>query len=97
VVALGVAEALEDRHLDAILRDVVVGPVPAMADRGAGGGEEPLGALDPLDGIDDWLGEPVVVRRQAVDLLDVEDRVAFYEGDGLLQLFAGVFIVFGAG
>lgn len=36
------------------------------------------------------------MRWQALDLFDVEDRVALHEGDRLIDLLAGLFISFGA-
>jgi hypothetical protein len=41
-------------------------------------------------------GLRVVVRGQAVDLLDVEHRLSFHEWDGVLALLAGVRVGLGA-
>jgi hypothetical protein len=53
--------------------------------------------FDALDRIEHRLGELVVVAGQAFDPLDIEDRVALHEGDGVLDLLAGFHIGLGAG
>ena len=47
-VALGVAESLERRHLDEIGALGVVGAIAAVADHGAGRGEECVGCFEAL-------------------------------------------------
>ena len=67
-----------------------------MADVGAGRGEERFGVLDARDRLEARRGLRVVVRGQAVDLLDVEDGVALQERDLALDLLAGRRVGFGA-
>ena len=43
------------------------------------GGEKPLGAVDAFDGVNAGRGFGVIVFGQAVDLLDIKDRVALEE------------------
>lgn len=70
--------------------DRVIGPVAAIADIGLDAGKEAFGIFDALDWIENricWRGE---VRRKAVDLLAVKNRVAFEERNLAFGLFAVV-------
>ena len=97
VVAFRIAKALEGRHLDVIGREAEEGAVSAVTDFSFGGGEEGFRMFDARDRIEHRLGELGVMGGQAVDLLDIEDRVALHVGDGLVDLLAGGFIGFGSG
>ena len=66
-----------------------------MPDIRAKSGEERIGVIDPRRGIEARLGLGVVMRRQILDLLDVEDRVALHVGDRALGLIAGDLIGLG--
>ena len=57
----------------------VVSAITAMADLGTCVPEKRFGVFDPRDRIVHRLGELVLVRRQIVDLLAIEDRVALHE------------------
>src|SRR6202035_4703626 len=96
VIALGVAEALERRHLHVVVRDAVVSHRPALSDGGACRGKEPFRTLDALHGLGAWRGLRVIVFGQAVYLLDVKDGVALHERDSALALLARVRVGFGA-
>jgi hypothetical protein len=95
VVGLRVAERFERWHLDVIQRGAVVGAVAAMPDVGAGRGEEGLGPGDPLVGIAAGVSQCMVVLGQALNLLDIEDRVGFQERDGPFGLVTGRLVGFG--
>ena len=68
-----------------------------MADVSIGCGEEAFRVVDALDRIEHRLRELGVLRRKPFDLLDIEDRIALHEGDGLFGFLAGGFIDLGAG
>src|SRR3546814_7211770 len=93
-VALRIAEGLGRRHPDVIGLDRIVGPVAAVADVGAGGGEEGVGLLESRDRTRRLLGAGIIVGGEALDLLAVEDGVALEIGDLALALFA-VLVGFG--
>jgi hypothetical protein len=59
-----------------------------MADRCPDRGEEPVGVSDAVQRIKLRLDGRVVVRRQALDLLDVEDGVGLQERDLALDVLA---------
>src|SRR3546814_298007 len=59
-VALRVAEGLGRRHLDVIGLDRVISPVAAVANLGAGVGEEGVGLLDPRDRARRLLGAGII-------------------------------------
>ena len=90
VIALGIAEGLEGRHLDVIGPHGVIGPVAAMADIGAGRGKELFHKINALHGVKLRLGHGIEVRRQTLDLLDVKYAVALHEGNVALFLLAGL-------
>ena len=93
VVALRVAERLERRHPDMVVRYRIAGRIAAADDVDFGRREERLGAFDALDRIENRRIRPcVVVLRQSVDLLDIEDGVAFHEGDDRFGILAGLFV-----
>ena len=75
VIAFGVAERLEGRHLHEIGTDIVIRHVSAMANIGSRRGEEIFRALDPLHRIKPWFGKRVEMRGQAFDLLDIEHGI----------------------
>ena len=81
-----VLETFDKGHLDMIGRRAEEGPVATVPDMRAGVPEEPIGMLDPFNGIGDWTGGGIVAVRQAVDLRDVEDRVRLQERDLTLDL-----------
>ena len=68
-----------------------------MPDLRLGIGEEPLGMLDALHGIQNGFRRGVEMCGQAFDLLDVEHSVSLHEGDFLRRLLAGLLVGFGAG
>src|ERR1700683_684449 len=88
VVTFGVAEALEGWHVDAIGHRGVIGHRAAVADVGTGVAEETFGPFNPPDALMPRLGLGVVVGGQAVNLLGVEDGVAFEERHFSLMLLA---------
>src|SRR3546814_15853818 len=65
----------------------MVGPVAAVADVGAGGGEEGVGLLESRDRTRRLLGAGIIVGGEALDLLAVEDGVALEIGAPALTLF----------
>ncbi len=72
VIALGITEALERRHLDAIGTGAVPGPVPAVIDLGTRRCEEGLRVTDPCDRIGHRFGQLIEALGQSIDLLDIE-------------------------
>jgi hypothetical protein len=86
VMACGIAESLEGRHLHDILRDILVGNGAAMPDRRSGARGKSLGAVNGVSARR-WLG--LMVFGQAVDLLDIEDHVALEERNGIFGFLAG--------
>jgi hypothetical protein len=62
-----------------------------MPDRRSGAGEKALGAVDAFDGVKAWHGFGVVVFGQAVDLLDIKDRVALEERNCVFGFLASRF------
>jgi hypothetical protein len=97
VVGFGVPERLERGHLHPVLGHAVKSLIAAMPDRGSRCGKERFRPFDPLHRIKPGLGDRVELRRQAVDLLDVKDGVAFHERDIPLLLFARLLVLLGAG
>jgi hypothetical protein len=96
VVAAGVLEELEGRHLDAIGGDGVVRLIAAMADVRADRGEERLGSRVALHRLQNRLDlGRVVMRGQAVDLLDVEHAIALHEEGVALAFLAGLLVDLG--
>ena len=79
VIALGIAEGLKGRHLHIVGRHGVISLIATMPDIGGSRGKELLRMVDALDGVKLRLGNGIEMRRQALDLLDVEDGVAFHE------------------
>ena len=55
VVAFGIAEGLEWRHLNVIDGLGIIGTIAAMPDRGHAVGEEFFGAVDAGEGIELWV------------------------------------------
>ena len=97
VIALRIAERLEGRHLHVILRDVVASPVSAVADFGAGRGEEFSARAMRSTGSEPLCGGRMVLRGQSFDLLDVENRVPLHERNIPLRFLAGLSVGLGAG
>ena len=97
VIAFGIAERLEGRHLHEIGADIVIGHIAAMADIGSCRGKERLGALDALHRIKPRLGQRMEMRGQAFDLLDIEHGIGFQERDRLFGFLAALLIGAGAG
>jgi len=96
VVGFGATEALEMRHLHMIAAAAIVSPVPTAADVCTRGGEEFLGMVDPLRGVDDRLGLGIEMLGKSFDLLDIEHAIALHERD--LPLFlAAIVLLFGLG
>ena len=87
-VALGVAEALERRHLDEVERRCVVRLVAAMPDRRADVGEERVGVCETSFGRGAWSHRRVVLVRQAVDLVNAEHGVGTQERNRPLDIVA---------
>ena len=96
VIALRVPEGLEVRHLHIIGADAVISLIPAMPDGRAGGGKKPLGVFDALNRVKPLRCRCEIVRGQAVDLLDVKNRVAFQKRNIPLGFLAGRLVGLGA-
>ena len=79
VIAFRVAEGLQRWHLHEVAASVVVGFGATMPDDGAGCDREPLGTVDALQPGRQRRGRGPVAVRQAVDLVGVEDGIAFQE------------------
>jgi hypothetical protein len=56
VIAFGIVEHLERRHLDVITADRVVGAIPTVADVGAGCSEKRFGACIARQHVECWFG-----------------------------------------
>jgi hypothetical protein len=97
VIAFGIAERLERRHLHEIGADIVIRHVAAMADIGFGGGKKPFGALNALHRIEPRFRHRMEMRGQALDLLDIEHGVGFQERDRLFGFLSGLLIGAAAG
>lgn len=68
-------------------------PVP---DDSTGSSKETLGLLDTLDGVRPGNRLCAVVLREAIDLVNVKNRVSLHEGNGALSFLAGGAIGLGA-
>ena len=81
VIARDVPERLKRRHLDEIRPRSVKSLIAAVPDDRAGVAEEALRSFYPFDRIDvvDRLIKEMI--RQAVDLLNVKNRIGLEEGD----------------
>ena len=77
VIALGVAERLEGRHLHEIGADIVISHAAAMADVSVGRGKEAFRTLNPLHRVKPRFRQCMELRGQAFDLLDIEHGVGF--------------------
>jgi len=97
VIAFRVAEAIDARHMDLVARHDVAGAVAAMHDLRARRREERLGAFDALHGLALRIGLRIEMRGQAVDLLDIENRITLHEGNGALGFLARRGVRLGAG
>lgn len=95
VVVMARKEGSELRHLDVVRRHAVVGGIAAVRQLRAGGGEEVLGAFDRLIRVRMDVRQGVEMRRQTVDLLNVENGIALQERDRDLGILAGGFIGLG--
>jgi len=93
VVAFGVAEGFDDRHLHVVQLLRVIGAVAAVLQSDGDMLEEFLGALDALDRCELPFGLGVVDFRKTVDLLDVEHCVALEERDFALDILTAVVVV----
>jgi len=78
VIAFAVAKGFEDRHLNVIAASGVVWAVAAVPDVGAGARKNRLPVRNARQRLKAWRGLGVITLRQAVDLLDVEHRVALH-------------------
>lgn len=93
VIALGVAEAINARHVDVIARRDITSAAAAMHDVRLRHRKEPLGGFNARDVVIERRDGCVKMRGQAVDLLGVENCVALHEGDfgfNLRALLVGV-------
>src|SRR5450631_1493997 len=96
VIALGVTEEFDAGQMDAVGRDDVTGLVTAMNHLCAGRVQEAFGTCDALDAVR-WRSRlAVIVLRQSVDLLDVENNVTLHEGNGALAVLAAPGVRLGA-
>jgi len=75
-IALRILKGLEGWHLHVIGRGGIVSLIPAVADVGPGVGEKAVGRLDTLHRVGLRGGDGIEMRREALDLLDVELRIA---------------------
>src|ERR1700730_3813394 len=62
-----------------------------------GRGKEGFRMRDALHGVAARFGLRVIMLRQAVDLVDIENRVTLHERDGAFACFTGCLVGFGAG
>ena len=90
VVALGVPEGFEGRQDDAVGGGAVEGAVAAVGKTGSRCLEEAFRSFDAGNRVEAGGCELSVLCRKAVDLFDVEDRVALEEVD-----FVGGFVAAG--
>ena len=97
VIAFGIAERFERRHLHEVGFDIVIGHIAAVTDVGFCIGKERLGALNALHRIEPWFGNRMEMRRQAFDLLDIEHGIGFEERDGFLCILSRLLIRAAAG
>jgi len=96
IEALGVAECLNHRHLDIVVLGAVKGAVAPVADIGFRCREERFDLGDALHRRRLDFGLGVVNLWQALNLLDIENRVTLHVVDLALGLLA-VLGFFGAG
>ena len=94
VVTVRALETFEWRHLDRIGRDAVKRKVSAVSDGGSQGCEERFCVIDAGHGVECRCGFRIINFRQAVDLLDVENRVPLKEWDFPVDFVASLFVGF---
>lgn len=81
VVTLRVAQGLERQHLHVLGANGSVSLVATVADIHSERVDEALRMVDSVDRVERGLGDLIVMRQQAVDLVDVEDCVGLEKRD----------------
>jgi hypothetical protein len=97
VIAFGVPEGFKEGHLHEVGRHAVRSLIAAMPDGCPCRAKELLRLRDALYGVQTNLRRGGEVRGQAVDLLNVENRVTFEERNIALGFFAALSVGLGAG
>ena len=90
IVAVGILEAHERRHLYRVGCEAIVRAIAAVPDGCTEGGEEPICTLDPSDRIQLRGSFRIEDCRQPIDLLDIEYGVTLEERDFALDLVASL-------
>lgn len=78
VIALRVTEGFKGRYLHVVGSRCIVGLITAVADFGTNRSEGVFCVIDPRYRIKNRLGQLIVVSREPVDLIDIEDAVTLY-------------------
>src|SRR5258705_7403267 len=85
-VALGIAKGLGLRHRDEVEPRAVIRAVPAMADRGAGRGDEGFSRRDQYELVAGRLRLPQVTGGAVLNLRGIKHTVNLEEPDSTLAL-----------